>query len=83
MGGKKRNEYGRYNVQNENARGQVKYTTPNEQMLFLIHRIERQQIQKALHAEEQQRQQAVGPVNTNVSQNGPVNIPARNPFSRN
>jgi hypothetical protein len=56
MGGKKRNEYGRYNVQNENARGQVKYETPNEQMLFLIHRIERQQIQKALHAEEQQRQ---------------------------
>ena len=44
MGGKKRkaNEYGRYNVEHENARGQVKYETPNQQRLYLINRIERQ-----------------------------------------
>jgi hypothetical protein len=37
MGGKKRRaiEYGRFNVQSENARGQVKYETPMQQLLFL------------------------------------------------
>ena len=48
-------QYGRFNVQNQNARGQVKHATPLEQRQFLIRQIERQEKQKALHAEEQRR----------------------------
>lgn len=40
MGGKQRT-YGRFNVQSENARGQVKYETPMQQLLFLTEKIVR------------------------------------------
>jgi hypothetical protein len=52
MGGKKRvNQFGRYKVQNANARGQVKYETPMQQMLFLNKRIVIQETIKALFIE--------------------------------
>ena len=57
MGGKKRRaiEYGRFNVQSENARGQVKYETPMQQLLFLAQQIVHHETNKALFFEKQKK----------------------------